>query len=56
MRFLIILMFAITLTVSVAGAAPVPTSEAEQIRETGQLVRFSLTERVMTNVQWNRGT
>ncbi len=53
MRFLIILMFAITLSVNVAGAASVPTSEAEQIREAEQLVRLSLTERVMTNVQGN---
>jgi len=53
MRFLIILMLAITLSVSVADAAPGPTSEAEQIREAEQLVRLSLTERVMTNVQGN---
>lgn len=53
MRFLIIIMFAITLTVSFAGAESVPTSEAEQIREAEQLVRLSLTERVMTNVQGN---
>jgi hypothetical protein len=51
MRLLIILLFAITLSVSAAGAAPVPTAEAEQVREAEQLVRLSLTERVMTNVQ-----
>jgi hypothetical protein len=53
MRFLIILLLAMILSVSVAGAATVPTTEAEQVREAEQLVRLSLTDRVMTNVQDN---
>jgi hypothetical protein len=53
MRFLIILMLAMMLSVSVAGAASVPTTEAEKVREAEQLVRLSLTDRVMTNVQDN---
>jgi hypothetical protein len=42
-----------TLSVSLAGAASVPTSEAEKLHEAEQLVRLSLTERIMTNVQDN---
>jgi len=53
MRFLIILLLAMTLSVSVAGAVSVPTTEAEKLHEAEQLVRLSLTDRVMTNVQDN---
>ena len=53
MRFLIILLLAMMLSVSVAGAASVPTTEAEKLHEAEQLVRLSLTDRVMTNVQDN---
>jgi len=53
MRFLIVLLFPIILSVSVAGAASVPTDEAGQVREAEQLVRLSLTDRIMTNVQDN---
>jgi uncharacterized protein len=53
MRLLIIILLAMTLSVSLAGAASVPTSEAEKLHEAEQLVRLSLTERIMTNVQDN---
>jgi hypothetical protein len=53
MRFLIILLLAIMLSVSVADAVSVPTTEAEKLHEAEQLVRLSLTDRVMTNVQDN---
>ena len=53
MRFLIILLFATMLSVNVFAAAAVPTDEAEQVREAEQLVRLSLTDRIMTNIQDN---
>ena len=53
MRFLIILLLAMTLSVNLAGAASVPTTEADKVREAEQLVRLSLTDRIMTNVQDN---
>jgi len=53
MRFRIILLLVMMLSVSLAGAASVPTSEAEKLHEAEQLVRLSLTDRVMTNVQDN---
>lgn len=53
MRTLIILLFTIMLSVSLAGAEAVPTSEAEKVREAEQLVRLSLTDRIMINVQDN---
>ena len=53
MRFLIILLLAMTLSVNLAGAETVPTTEADKVREAEQLVRLSLTDRIMTNVQDN---
>lgn len=53
MRLLIVLLIVMTWPVSVAGAEPVPTSEAGKVREAEQLVRLSLTNRIMTNVQDN---
>ena len=53
MRFLIILLFATMLSVNVFAAAAVPTDEVEQVREAEQLVRLSLTDRIMTNIQDN---
>ena len=42
-----------TLSASAAGAASVPTTEDGKLREAEQLVRLSLTDRIMTNVQDN---
>ena len=53
MRLLITFLIAMTCSVSVAAAKPVPTTEAGKIREAEQLVRLSLTDRIMTNVQDN---
>lgn len=53
MHLLIIILIAMTCTASLAGAASVPTTEAEKLHEAEQLVRLSLTDRVMTNVQDN---
>ena len=53
MRLLILLLFAMTLSASAAGAASVPTTEDGKLREAEQLVRLSLTDRIMTNVQDN---
>ena len=53
MRFLIMLLFAIMLSGNVFAAVAVPTDEAEQVREAEQLVRLSLTDRIMTNLQDN---
>jgi len=53
MRLLIIILITMTWTASLAGAASVPASEAEKLHEAEQLVRLSLTDRVMTNVQDN---
>ena len=53
MRLLIILLLAMTWSSSVAIAETVPTTEAGKVREAELLVRLSLTDRVMTNVQDN---
>ncbi|MEN8686722.1 MAG: DUF2059 domain-containing protein [Desulfuromonadales bacterium] len=53
MRLLIILLLAMTWLTSVAIAETVPTTEAGKVREAELLVRLSLTDRVMTNVQDN---
>ncbi|MGD9019631.1 MAG: DUF2059 domain-containing protein [Desulfuromonadales bacterium] len=53
MRLLIVLLLALTWSVSVAGAETIPTTEAGKVREAELLVRLSLTDRVMTNVQDN---
>jgi len=53
MRLLIILLLAMTWSTSVAIAETVPTTEAGKVREAELLVRLSLTDRVMTNVQDN---
>lgn len=53
MHLLITFLIAMTCSVSVAAAEPVPTTEAGKIREAEQLVRLSLTDRIMTNVQDN---
>ena len=53
MHLLITFLIAITCSASVAAAEPVPTTEAGKIREAEQLVRLSLTDRIMTNVQDN---
>ena len=53
MRLLIILLIAMTWSASIAGAEMVPTTEAGKVREAQQLVRLSLTDRIMTNVQDN---
>jgi hypothetical protein len=42
-----------SLTVSLAVAESAPTTEADKVREAEQLVRLSLTDRIMTNVQDN---
>ena len=53
MRFLIILLLAMTMSVNLAVAESAPTTEADKVREAEQLVRLSLTDRIMTNVQDN---
>ena len=53
MRLLIILLLAMTWLTSIAIAETVPTTEADKVREAELLVRLSLTDRVMTNVQDN---
>jgi len=53
MRLLIILLLAMTWLTSIAIAETVPTTEAGKVREAELLVRLSLTDRVMTNVQDN---
>ena len=53
MRTLIILLMAITLSACLAGAAAVPSTETEQVSEAEQLVRLSLTDRIITNVEDN---
>ena len=53
MRLLIILLLAMTMSVSLAVAESAPTTEADKVREAEQLVRLSLTDRIMTNVQDN---
>ena len=53
MRLLIIILIAMSLTVSLAVAESAPTTEADKVREAEQLVRLSLTDRIMTNVQDN---
>lgn len=53
MRVLIVFLFAVTWSISAVAAEPVPTTEAGKIQEAEQLVRLSLTERIMTNVQDN---
>jgi hypothetical protein len=53
MRLLIILLLAMTWSTSVAIAETVPTTEADKVREAELLVRLSLTDRVMINVQDN---
>lgn len=52
MRILMILLLAITLTACAATTA-VPTSEAGKALETEQLVRYSLTGRIMESVENN---
>ena len=53
MRLLIILLLAMAWLTSVAIAETVPTTETGKVREAELLVRLSLTDRVMTNVQDN---
>ncbi len=53
MRFLTTLFLTIILSACAATPSPVPTLAAEQAAEAEQLVRYSLTERIMATVEKN---